>query len=249
MIKRMRLSSFYYTFDEGSNTHKLSSNYEISPKTEMIVSSFCPTHSFRETDTITVNGEVYTPLKYNNASIQDGYFFNVSRTEDNSSSFKGYIEFTLDIKKKIIMFNKMVTDKLNIIKFYNESNTTIHATNEFSKLIDFDFISYDCSDNATALGTFDMCFPNTNKKSSFLIFKIMNNDEELKYYPKISFMNTDDNVAVHFLIPFIINKGGLNRMSIYVRTPYEDDAFDIPSNSISCILKGLNIFNINEEGE
>lgn len=249
MIKRTRLSSFYYTFDEGSNIHKLTSNYEISPKTEMIVSSFCPTHSFRETDTITVNGEQYLPMKYNNTSVQDGYFYTVSRSEDNSTTFKGYIEFTLDIKKKLIMFNKMVTDKLNIIKFYNESNTSIHVTNEFVKLIDFDFISYDCSDNATALGTFDMSFPNTNKMSSFLIFKIMNNDEELKYSPKISFMNTDDNVGVHFLIPFIINKGGLNRMSIYVRTPLADDVFDMPSNNTSCILKGLNIFNINEEGE
>lgn len=247
MIKRTRLSSFYYTFDEGSYTHKLESNYKISPDTEFIVSSFCPTHSFAENDKITVNGVQYTPLKYNNGSVQSGYFYTVSRSEDNSTTFKGYIEFTLDIKNKLILFNKMNTDKINVIKFYNESNTNIHITNEFVKLIDFEFISYDCNDNAVSLGTFDMAFANDNAMSSFLIFKILNNDEELKYSPKISFMDTDDNVGVHFLIPFTINKGGENKISIYVRTPLEDDVFDMPSNNISCILKGLNIFNIDEE--
>lgn len=247
MIKRTRLSSFYYTFDEGSNTHKIESNYEISPKTEFVVSSFCPTHPFATTDKITVNGVQYTPLKYNNTPVQDGFFYTLSKSEDNSTSFKGYIEFTLDIKNKLILFNKMNTDKINVIKFYNESNTTIHISNEFIKLIDFNFVSYDCNDNAVALGTFDMSFSNDNDMSSFLIFKILNNDEELKYNPKISFMDTDDNVGVHFLIPFVINKGGENKISIYVRTPYDDDAFDMPSNNISCILKGINIFNIDKE--
>lgn len=245
-MNRVRLSAFYYHFDSNSNTHKLSSNYEFTEDTEIIVSSFSPTHSFDANDSITVNDVQYFPVKYNGGIVNTGYFFTVAQSQSGETSFKGYIEFTLDVKKRIIMFNKMNIDKMNAIEFKNTQSETIHVETSYVKIIDFDFVSYDSDDNATALGIFDMIIHN-NTQSSFLEFKIMNNEEELYYHPKISFMNTDSTVGFHFLIPFRINKGGDNTISIYVKTPLAGDVCDIDSNDISCILKGINIFKTNEE--
>lgn len=247
-LKRKRLSSFYYYFDETSNTHKLSSNYKITDEDEIIVSSFCPNHSFSSNDSISINGEKVVALRYNGASINNGFFFTINRDQENNTNFKGYIEFTYDVKHKLVMFQKMNIDRLNILEFKNTETDLVHVSEVYSKLIDFQFISYDSSDNATAIGTFDMTIHN-NTVSSFLEFMIMNNDEQLKYYPKISFMNTDSTIGFHFLIPFNINKGGTNTISIYVKTPLPEVVFDIKSNDISCILKGINIFNLNEEGD
>ena len=244
-MERKRLSAFYYHFDSNSNTHKLSSNYELGDDVEYVVSSFSPTHSYASTDVITVNDVQYFPVKYNGGSIDTGYFFTIAQGQTGETSFKGYIEFTLDVKKRIIMFNKMNIDKMNAIEFKNSQQETIHVDHTYTKLIDFDFISYDSNDNPTALGIFDMTIHN-NSQSSFLEFKILNNEEELYYHPKVSFMNTDPTVGFHFLIPFAINKGGDNTISIYVKTPLEGDVCDISSNDIACILKGVNIFKYNE---
>lgn len=243
-IKRTRNDEYRYSFDEATRTHLLTTNYREYSKVGYM-GFFIPYESYKEGDTIKIDGKIYTPYTNDGTILPDNFFTGEGIPTTTENEDKNIIEIITDPEAANCYLNKLVLDRLNVIQFDDITSTVEYSITDedYVKIFDFDYVQAVSFCPPAAMAKIEVTVDNRDELEAFMTFKLTLDDVDLHIYPQASFRSNELIYTIPFFAPLTTDSTGLHHFELLAKQN-TDTPFTLYRKNVRCSLRGINVYPV-----